>query len=530
MSLRRDSAIVLLLLAVIFGGWGIYRQITFTPTQILDTPGTSIINLAVEKSNRWHLFGTHCFTARWETENIQTITVNGEPTVGVASNDFCLDAPTLDFSITFPDSSTLNYDLYHYSPAIWYYLLTIAFIIGASLSWWTRPLPQPKPDTSNEIRALTSLRFIAAVMVFWFHIDLGGTTALSTAFRQHGYLGVTVFFVLSGFLITIRYYPVFSETISWNSYWSYLYRRIARIYPLFAFLFVLWVIDKEVFTLANLFHITLNQGWFASLVTSGIGPAWSLTVEMSFYVLAPLIFISIGRLSRNMTHNWQRLGATIVILAVWGYGLSLLGQAVDLITPDGQYGFFNLAGGLRLLTIFYHFKEFAFGMLIGFVFLQNRFQFLQRNRWHQFGTVGVLLLWVIQYLLLREKIFPSNIYNPYTLWYTAAATALLIPVLTVQQNWLSRLLSFSVLVYLGKVSYALYLVHNIRTMDPARELVNKMAITEEMPIQGMVLLLFGVFLSIPLYEWIEKPARRGLLKMFSSLPRPMPGVIQTGDN
>ena len=94
------------------------------------------------------------------------------------------------------------------------------------------------PVVRQEIRALTSLRMIAALLVFLHHcyytyvIEHLGIFA---GIVRQGHIGVTIFFVLSGFLITMRYYPKFDSAgfRGRRLVFDYFRKRFARIYPLY---------------------------------------------------------------------------------------------------------------------------------------------------------------------------------------------------------------------------------------------------------------------------------------------------------
>lgn len=87
----------------------------------------------------------------------------------------------------------------------------------------------------SEIRALTGLRGIAAIFVVVFHEagNFAGTGPAAT-FLRHGYNAVDLFFVLSGFVMALTYGAKFKEGCAHREYFSFLGRRIARIYPLYA--------------------------------------------------------------------------------------------------------------------------------------------------------------------------------------------------------------------------------------------------------------------------------------------------------
>ncbi|WP_239684080.1 acyltransferase family protein [Leucobacter musarum] len=165
-------------------------------------------------------------------------------------------------------------------------------------------LAEPTP----RLDALTGLRWWAAFMVFLFHMEVFAPLPgrISDVFHQ-GYLGVTFFFVLSGFVLTWSMRPGVSKS---TFYW----RRFARIWPahMVALLFAIPVF----YTLAPvpegsflkpfdigllLLSVLLLQGWSANsaVLFSGNPAAWTLTVEALFYALHPWISKVLLPLSRR---------------------------------------------------------------------------------------------------------------------------------------------------------------------------------------------------------------------------------------
>lgn len=94
---------------------------------------------------------------------------------------------------------------------------------------------------THEFPALTGLRAIAAYLVCWFHISVA-TGASEGAFGRIGYTGVSIFFVLSGFLIAYRYASSATLTKDWLI--PYFQRRVARILPVYWLLLTLVVLLK----------------------------------------------------------------------------------------------------------------------------------------------------------------------------------------------------------------------------------------------------------------------------------------------
>ncbi len=146
--------------------------------------------------------------------------------------------------------------------------------------------------------ALTGLRSAAATMVFLHH-TVPGNPAFSVLFQRiclEFHSGVGIFFVLSGFLIHHRYAEHFAGGL--QGYRNYLLARLSRIFPLFSLLTLIFYAASwqkaGVSFLENsgslLLSLSMINGFFDSLKFTGLPQAWSLTVEFSFYLLAPILF------------------------------------------------------------------------------------------------------------------------------------------------------------------------------------------------------------------------------------------------
>jgi peptidoglycan/LPS O-acetylase OafA/YrhL len=369
----------------------------------------------------------------------------------------------------------------------------------------------PVAKVSTYFPALTGLRAVAAFAVFAFHYNpfpvAGvGWRPLAHCLVGELHIGVTIFFVLSGFLICHRYYDVLAQRPArWLSrYWL---ARFARIYPLYLLLtiltFGLFVLNPARYepTYDGLTHATgkqqvgifllnvsLLKGFFDQYKLSGIAQGWSLTVEGCFYLGAPW-FIPVFRRG-----PWAGL---------WLAGCCLL--LVGLGVAVGQLNWHGLFGGWAF-SFNYTFQgrciEFFAGMALAvYVRLQQ-----QAAHWPAQGgcTVagGVLLAACLLALAfiggpanardMPAGILLSNLIVP-------VAVCLLLYGLLRERTWLRALLSTQLLELLGRSSYAFYLVHlgvisvALRTYVSASPLV--------------AFLLLNV-LAIGLYAGVERPLYR----------------------
>ena len=159
----------------------------------------------------------------------------------------------------------------------------------------------------REIKPLTSLRGLAAFLVFMYHYAFFFPPATRGVVGapewipmmpiwQQGQTGVSIFFVLSGFLITRIYFQGFLRRAV--SLRLFFVKRIGRIWPLFL---VFAAVEHGARLLRGTspdatwwVTLSMTQGFFENLRYEGLPTAWSLTIEESFYALAPAVFLGIG--------------------------------------------------------------------------------------------------------------------------------------------------------------------------------------------------------------------------------------------
>ena len=177
---------------------------------------------------------------------------------------------------------------------------------------------------TGHIRTLTGLRFLAAAGVVGVHLDywLGATGPIHAVLRN-GSVGVTFFFVLSGFVLMSGYRQEPRR--------MFYRRRFARIWPLVG---VTWTASLVVFKTMPV------KEYIAGLVLlQGYGPAfghhsrlnhpmWSLTCEAFFYALFPFLAVPVQRvtdLRRAVVLCWVVDAVTMCLLLPFGFGGALLG-------------------------------------------------------------------------------------------------------------------------------------------------------------------------------------------------------------
>lgn len=300
----------------------------------------------------------------------------------------------------------------------------------------------------KHIPALTSLRFLAALWVFCFHLHMWhGDIGVSPIdkFLLSGAVGMAFFFVLSGFILA--HAAVGTDPLT--DYRGYAVRRFARIYPIYLFILVTsWFLngfagplgDKPARSAAahGLADLSLTNAWFPQMFMGGHGRdgTWSLSVEVFFYALFPLILFHANRL----TDDGLRKGVRWAIVCTVFF--SLMGKYIQ---PMDRMTQFVVSYSIPI----YRLPEFVAGVFAGVLVLRGN-STPPSGRTVAWATIGMLL-----FFATFAKTFP---------WVAMGVVA--IPCLLLVFNyfchatdgWAVRFLSLRSMVFLGEASFALYLV------------------------------------------------------------------------
>lgn len=297
----------------------------------------------------------------------------------------------------------------------------------------------------QRLDALTGFRWWAALMVFFYHMRVFAPLPgpINRVFDQ-GYLGVTFFFVLSGFVLTWSMRPALPIS---TFYW----RRIARIWPssIVALLFAVPVF----YTLAPIpegsflkpldfgiliLSVVLLQGWFANpvILFSGNPAAWTLTVELFFYALHPWI----SRVLLPLTRAGAVLFASGALVWAFAYRASVY------VWPESW-----LAAVPMPIT---RLPEFLLGMGLAWAVRSG-----WRPRLHPLVGVGALAAVILAIAYAEHSArFDTLIFFRNELFTIAAGLAILALVSHGLRGRRS-LFASKLQVRLGVWSFAFYLVH-----------------------------------------------------------------------
>lgn len=304
-----------------------------------------------------------------------------------------------------------------------------------------------------QLPQLTFTRFIAASVVLIFHgaqSTYPFTVYPGRYLTQYGHIAVIYFFILSGFILTITYQSALERTgvLNRGQFWL---ARFSRIFPLYFVALLMTVYVQKTFYNASvtptqlLASTGLVQAWFPALVTTLNGPGWSLSVEAFFYALFPLLFPVLTTLSNRVL--------TILLGISWGSGVGLFYVLVNQLKP------INLSPEEYHNLIYYspwvHLATFVNGCISGLLFWRYVRKHAPSPGCNQLSWI-LLLLGVIGLIV----IVPNDSLMAYAQGGMLAPVFILfITGLGLQNNGLlSRLFSWRPLVYLGEISYGLYIL------------------------------------------------------------------------
>jgi len=344
------------------------------------------------------------------------------------------------------------------------------------------------------IKEIDGLRALAVIMVLAYHLKM--------PFAKSGLLGVTVFFVISGYLITGILINEIEESggVDLKNFWL---RRIRRLLPAVlsmavVMIFVSAVVNRVVFTKGcndllsavfgynNWWQIFRKVSYFENAgAPSPFTHCWSLAIETQFYLIYPILLILLSK-ARNRGKIFAAVTAVLAMISVVLMGV--------LYSPDGDPS-----------RVYYGTDTRAFSLLIGaLAAIQKEYHIikvkLRGKLWAVIGSISVLILIGMMMLISSYSSF---------LYYGGQAivsvlAAFVVYAVTVSRSLLNIILGSSILKWIGDRSYSIYLWHYpiIVLMSGGKRATWWIVILE-------VVLSVGVAeLS---YRFIETPVRHGII-------------------
>ena len=355
-------------------------------------------------------------------------------------------------------------------------------------------------DSQRQIAPLTGLRAVAALYVFFFHIQIRWPfvpTKFLANLVEQGAVGMSIFFVLSGFILTHQYAgPRFDLR-------RYAINRFARIYPVYALCALLsigWIgipwggwqnIARMVILVAS--NILLVQAWFPPFFGYwNDGGSWSISVEAFLYFMLPLMLPWLARQSRK----------NLAIIVSVAYVASILPGMVFNLWQDTL---FTVTYAMPIFRL----PEFVIGVCACLMLRGAR-----PSSKVVIAATALMLCAVSDLGIVGYKFSGYTIHN----WIVDPAVVLVIISLTVR-NIASRIMGSRPVVWLGEISYCIYSLQPfiIRPLlHDHKKLVKHFPIFAHDSVLFVTALMILVVSSGLCHHLVERPTRDFIRKRFSA--------------
>ena len=358
-------------------------------------------------------------------------------------------------------------------------------------------------NKSKYLPSIDSLRALAVLAVIIYHVDVN--------YLPGGFLGVDLFFVLSGYLISSLIIKEYRKTGSLNLYNFYI-RRARRLLPAVYFMItvglVVMVLFNEVLLrkshLDAIFGYIYSSNWwyifhkldyFDSFgAQSPFKHLWSLAIEEQFYMIFPLLFLLVNRKKKSKDGTYK-LNKNFLYVVL---GLILVSLIAHILLFDIN----------NISRIYFGTDTRAFSLLVGVVGAI----LYPMERLHAKVTPQQNMIYSVVSLVAIATLITVMIYtSEYNTWLyrggflLVAILGLIVIISSGKQHTLmSRLLSFKPAVFIGKISYSLYLWHFpvLVLTTPVSEIGNP----------NIIFVILRVILTFILatasYVFVETPIRK----------------------
>ena len=291
-------------------------------------------------------------------------------------------------------------------------------------------------NSQKILNHIQSLRGISVLLVFFYHLKL--------KYFNYGYLGVDIFFVISGFVITLMIYQEIEKTNKFNFY-NFYKKRFKRIYPVLffiltiSFVLVIFFQPLELFTnnlrvyfsslfgISNLHYLSSKKDYFDTVFDDPFAHTWSLAIELQFYILFPLLLFCLL--------NYISFFKNIFLLFL----LIIIGVSFSIYFEE------NIK--LIFYSLEFRFWEFCIGALT--FFLKKKIKF--ENCYLSLSALLILIFFIL---------IPKEISMPNIILISCILASIFILFYTNNNHKIQNLIiENKFLLFMGNISYSFYLWH-----------------------------------------------------------------------
>tara|TARA_R110000772_G_scaffold67887_1_gene150432 strand:- start:433 stop:1599 length:1167 start_codon:yes stop_codon:yes gene_type:complete len=362
---------------------------------------------------------------------------------------------------------------------------------------WARPFASPQVQRpadavaagpGSRIDQLTGLRFLAALFVFASHLKWEHSWSIVAKMAEQGSIGVSFFFVLSGFVISYSYgWRLRSGDISRAKYFALRFVRLWPLHVLTGLPFAAFLIWKGWLNLPNYgANLLFLQSWVPSTdwYYAFNGPSWSLSNEMFFYSA----FIGLVMLGLRQK-LWLYGGLVALVVAA----MAVVYAYIPSLSVGGNQ---TLAEWMFYVFPLFRLDEFLLGMIIF-------------DLWRAGKIRAAALSYATIPLLFAAMFFGTRfVAEPllYHLYYTPFVALLLVSFLD-GASLPIRFFSSRIAVLLGEASFAFYLIHK-PLIDIGEKARQKFELLPSDLLFALVMLVLCIAVGLATHLLIEKPIGR----------------------
>ena len=383
----------------------------------------------------------------------------------------------------------------------------------------------------KNLPSLTGLRFWAVFFILINHLLLGYVPRDNLLFinmlRHAGEIGMDIFFILSGFIIHYNY-SASIQSFSKLSIYSFIVARIARLYPLYIFLFIVELIlvgshfnHHDVWS-SLLYFFTMSQSWFYVLNSAGqtmfymyphSSISWSVSTEMLMYFCYPFI---LKLILRDKTNSATKIVLVIISTLLLAAVLSWLNNHKDVIDVFAVQYFgeqvsmarspsYSFAFWLTFISPYVRILEFIIGVLVCHLYFNLQHIAVTVKESITMSMIGLASAIFILATFLPNEMAISWVNDLFLkLGYYPFIGLILFICARYPQAILDKFFSFSFFVKQGEYSYSIYLFHIFIYAIAAHALEKVTSI----PLRVLLLWTTVLICANILYRLIEMPCRK----------------------
>lgn len=374
---------------------------------------------------------------------------------------------------------------------------------------------------NKHIKGLDGLRGLAAIAVFASHYDqivfidyAIGMFDLGQLF-ENGKFGVSLFFILSGFLLSLPFWDQLLNSMPYQSTYKYWGHRLVRIVPAYyVCLTVLLIINDEWRFALTYPDILLHYLFLFNLTEFSIfsfnSVFWTLAVEMQFYLLLPFLFTILKKIKSH--------SAIIVFsMMIVSYGIQyyITEQFTDSIQwPwDNNLIWVRVNGAVISHSFIAHLPHFITGVLGAWFFQKKDLYPLKKIHYEFLFWLAVLLLLIILCTPIYASItLPASRYG-----FPVVSILILIIIISSPQSLIAvKIIDSFLLKQLGIISYGIYIYH-LPVLNYFYFLKQDRVMVGSWELYAITSFLLAIILALISFYFIEKPIQEKMRKSLMNI-------------